>query len=67
MESLIARLKARHQQARERGGDMMMYGDGEPLMIEAVNEIERLRSALAEIGNGGHWAEIPRDTLAGNP
>lgn len=33
----------------------------------AADEIERLRLALYSIGQGGHWRDIPRDTLAANP
>lgn len=44
---IVERLLAFHQRERERGGDMMTYGEGCPLAVEAAKEIEQLRSDAA--------------------
>lgn len=47
MTDIVERLLAFHQRERERGGDMMTYGEGCPLAVEAAKEIENLRTELA--------------------
>jgi hypothetical protein len=39
----------------------------ETLYWGARNEIKRLRTALKEIEEGGHWREIPINVLRANP
>jgi hypothetical protein len=48
VKSLVEALRAEHQKSRERGGDMMTYGEGQPLMVEAANEIERLQAKITK-------------------
>lgn len=36
------------------------------MMRDAANEIERLRLALYQVKEGGHWRDIPTAALAAN-
>lgn len=64
LKDIVARLMAHHQRAKELGGDMMTYGPGEPLMVEAVMEIQRLRVALSPFaGFAGGKVGRPKDDL----
>lgn len=47
MADIVERLLAFHQRERERGGDMMTYGEGCPLAVEAAKEIEHWRTEAA--------------------
>lgn len=45
-EDLVKQLRARDQDWRERGGDMMTYGPGDELSRMAANTIENMQSRL---------------------
>lgn len=47
MNDLVERLLARDALAKEQGGDMMTYGEGDLLSREAAAEIVRLRKIEA--------------------
>lgn len=55
-KTLVERLRERQKFLRERGGDYMTLGEGEPLLEEAATELSRLSGKAGEYwfeGNNG--------------
>lgn len=56
-DDLVKRLEERHETARVQGGDMMTYGEGDPLALAAAAHKAALEAEAryAKLLEAAHW------------